>query len=53
MTQTMRATVATGYGSPEVLQLQEVKKPVPKDKEVLVKGDDCCRYHRGRHDEDR
>jgi len=37
MTQTMKATVATGYGSPEVLQLQEVKRPVPKANEVLVK----------------
>ncbi|WNB18103.1 NAD(P)-dependent alcohol dehydrogenase [Marivirga arenosa] len=33
----MKATVATGYGSPEVLQLQEVKRPVPKANEVLVK----------------
>lgn len=37
MTQTMKATVATGYGSPEVLQLQEVIRPVPKANEVLVK----------------
>jgi NADPH:quinone reductase-like Zn-dependent oxidoreductase len=36
MTQTMKATVATGYGSPEVFQLQEVKRPVPKANEVLV-----------------
>jgi NADPH:quinone reductase-like Zn-dependent oxidoreductase len=36
MTQTMKATVATGYGSPEVLQLQEVKRPIPKANEVLV-----------------
>lgn len=37
MTQTMKATVATGYGSPGVLQLQEVIRPVPKVNEVLVK----------------
>ncbi len=37
MTQTMKAIVATGYGSPEVLQLQKVAKPVPKSHEVLVK----------------
>lgn len=32
----MRAVVYTRYGSPDVLQLKEVKKPVPKDDEVLV-----------------
>ena len=37
MTQKMKATVATGYGSPEVLQLQEVKRPIPRPNEVLVK----------------
>ena len=34
---TMNAIVATGYGSPEVLELQQVNKPQPKEKEVLVK----------------
>ena len=33
----MRAIVWTAYGSPEVLQLQEIPKPVPKENEVLIR----------------
>lgn len=33
----MKAMVYTQYGSPDVLKLQEVAQPVPKDGEVLVK----------------
>jgi NADPH:quinone reductase-like Zn-dependent oxidoreductase len=32
----MKAIVMTKFGSSDVLQLQEVAKPVPKDNEVLI-----------------
>lgn len=35
--QNMKAVVCTRDGSPDVLELIEVPKPVPKDNEVLIK----------------
>jgi NADPH:quinone reductase-like Zn-dependent oxidoreductase len=33
----MTAAVYTGYGSPDVVQITDVEKPVPKDNEVSIK----------------
>ncbi len=33
----MKAIICTKYGSPDVLQLQDVEKPAPQDDEVLIR----------------
>ena len=33
----MKAIVATKFGRPDVLQLQQVPNPTPKDGEILIK----------------
>ena len=33
----MKAIVSTAYGAPDVLQIKEVEKPVPGEKEILIK----------------
>lgn len=37
MKEMMKAIVATGYGTPEVFQLQKVPKPEPGESELLIK----------------
>jgi len=33
----MKAVICTKYGSPDVLQVQQVEKPIPKNNEMLIK----------------
>src|SRR2546423_14477258 len=33
----MKAAIYTSYGGPDVLQIADVEKPIPKDDEVLIK----------------
>lgn len=33
----MKAVFTTGYGSPEIFKIAEIKKPAPKENEILIK----------------
>jgi NADPH:quinone reductase-like Zn-dependent oxidoreductase len=50
----MKAIVVTKYGSPDVLRIEEVSKPVPRENELLIRieatvaADPDCAFRRGK-----